>query len=80
MSWNTREIEPGSLWIEDGDRLVGSIVLKDDRWHVEIMWPPEDIKDNFSDYLQALAYVGGVEDALAAFKKTIDDAKQVGVL
>jgi len=77
MTWHTNELSPGSLLVQDGNRVVGSInrIAGDDasapsldRWRVEILWGDGggDITFEGSDYTHALAFVEGVERTLAA--------------
>lgn len=71
--WHTHELSPGRLLIQaklgDGVVLVGSINKEAGRWLVEIMWQGAggDYKFDGSTYLEALAYVQGVEAAQARF-------------
>lgn len=66
--WHTEEIEPGDVLIQNGHVIVGSIKLDRNRFFVEILWSGHggDIKADFSDQMQALAFVRGVEETLAA--------------
>jgi hypothetical protein len=76
MAWNTREIEPGTVWIEDKGRMVGSICNKVDRWHVEILWMDDDITGRFATYGEALAFVQGVEAMADRWVKALSEPLQ----
>lgn len=66
--WYTEEIGPDILLIKNGGVVIGSIALVGGTWSAEILWtgPNGDIKSEFSGYLQALAFVQGVEHAMMA--------------
>lgn len=72
--WHTEEIEPGDVLIQNGHVIVGSIKCivgtpgRFSSWSVEILWsgPGGDIKSEFSDHAQALAFVQGVEKTITA--------------
>lgn len=72
--WHTVALsDGGELLVQRGNVVVGTIILKGNRWHVEVLWsgPSGDIKGNFSSELQALAFVEGVEKAMAAFRELV---------
>lgn len=70
--WRTIPTSPDILLIQNGDVVVGSIALLGRKWCAEILWsgPGEDIKAEFSDYGQVLAFVLGVEKTLSALGVT----------
>lgn len=67
MSWHTTSLDPGDILIQNGDVVVGSVRRQGGRWFVEVLWsgPGGDIKGEFSDYPQALAFVEGAEKTLS---------------
>jgi hypothetical protein len=66
--WHTYQQGEDAFLIIHGNRVVGSIVRREARWHVEILWsgPSGDIKGHSKDYASALAFVNGVEQTLMA--------------
>ncbi|MET0675957.1 MAG: hypothetical protein ABW175_09180 [Bradyrhizobium sp.] len=71
--WRTIEFGPRSYGIERiKDRsLIGSIDQIDGRWQVEIQWPSRNdmIKDDFAEYIAAVAFVRGVAAAAARMSR-----------
>lgn len=66
MPWHTQELSAGNLTIQTNENVVvGSIVRKNGRWLVEILWqgPQGDYKFDGKDYVSCLAYIQGVDDA-----------------
>lgn len=74
MSWHTNHVNPNTILIQDGDRLVGSMNRSGDRdqeqWLVEILWSGNDITGKFPTYTSALAFSEGVE---AVFMRLADE-------
>lgn len=69
--WHTVQQGEDAYLILHSNRIVGSIVRREDtaKWRVEILWsgPSGDIiGDSFGQYVQALAFVQGVEQTLMA--------------
>jgi hypothetical protein len=65
MKWITNQLTPDNYLIQDGDRIVGSILKQGGFWNVEILnaGAGGDLTFQGHDYAQALAFAAGVEQA-----------------